>query len=220
MKVGTTYSKKQYKVYSKLYLVIGIIFALIGALLTIAIPPLGIVVLLVGGLFIKMSKGFKVSSIKGGHCKDIENFISTSEVKGYIKFNDDTKQILISPKFNPRIVNYSDVLDFELVEDGKSLVTKGGLGSAVVGGVLFGGVGAIVGGSTGKRKGVSTVTALKIRILVKDMNNPNAYINLITTYTKSDSMIYKISYEVAQKIFAMLQIVTSEAIPIADELNN
>jgi hypothetical protein len=210
MKAGTAYSKKQYKTYSKLYLVVGIIFIILGVLFTIALPPLGIVVLIIGVSMIMASKNFKKSSIEGGHSKEIEDFVSTSEVSGYIKFNDNTKQALISPKFNPRIVNYSDILDFELIEDGETVVTKGGLGKAVVGGVLFGRVGAIVGSNTSKRKSKTSISILKIKIAVRDMNNPNSYINLITTSTQTDSFIYKSSYEVAQKIMSMLQIVTSK----------
>lgn len=210
MKAGTAFSKKQYKTYSKLYLVVGIIFVIIGALLTIALPPFGIVVLIVGISMIMASRGFKKSSIEGGHSKEIEDFASTSEVPGYIKFNDNTKQVLISPKFNPRIVNYSDILDFELVEDGETVITKGGLGKAVVGGMLFGGVGAIVGSNTSKRKSKTSISILKIKIVVRDMSNPNSYINLITTSTQTDSFIYKNSYEVAQKIMSMLQIATSK----------
>ncbi|SUY47052.1 Uncharacterised protein [Clostridium putrefaciens] len=210
MKVGTTYSKKQYKVYAKLYLVTGIIFVILGTFFTIVFPPLGIIILPIGVLFIIMSKGFKKSSIEGGHSEEVENFIATNEVNGYIKFNDNTKQALISPKFNPRIVNYSDILDFGLIEDGKTLVTKGGLGNAVVGGTLFGGAGAIVGASTSKRKSVTSINVLKIKIVVKDMNNPNAYINLITTSTRTNSYIYKNYCEVGQRILSMLQIATSQ----------
>ncbi|EPZ54444.1 hypothetical protein H477_3583 [[Clostridium] sordellii ATCC 9714] len=47
--------------------------------------------------------------------------------------------------------NYKDIIEFELLEDGES-ITKGGLGRAVAGGVLLGGVGAIVGGVTGIEK--------------------------------------------------------------------
>ncbi len=210
MKAGTAFSKKQYKTYSKLYLVVGIIFIILGILFTIALPPLGIVVLIVGISMIMASRGFKKSSIEGGHSKEIEDFVSTSEVPGYIKFNDNTKQVLISPKFNPKIINYSDILDFELIEDGETVVTKGGLGKAIVGGMLFGGVGAIVGSNTSKRKSKTSISVLKIKIAVRDMNNPNSYINLITTSTQTDSFIYKNSYEVAQKIMSMLQIVTSK----------
>ncbi|WP_251861041.1 hypothetical protein [Clostridium sp. Marseille-Q2269] len=209
MKAGTTYSKKQYKLYSKVYLVVGIIFAILGIFLTIAFPPVGIIVLGFGTVVIMVSKNFKKSSIEGGHPKEVEDFVSTSEVNGYIKFNDNTKQMLISPKFNPKIVNYSDVLDFELIENGKTVVTKGGLGRAVAGGVLFGGVGAIVGGATGKKKSITSVSGLKIKLVVKDMNNPNLYINIITTPTKIDTFVYRTSYEIAEKILSMLQIVTS-----------
>ncbi|WP_462391929.1 hypothetical protein [Clostridium cadaveris] len=210
MKAGTSYSKKQYKTYSKVYLIVGIIFTVLGALIAIPVLPFGIVILVIGILMIVTSRNFKKSSIEGGYSKEFEDFISTSEVKGYIKFNDDTKQILISPKFNPRIINYSDILDFELIEDGETVVTKGGLGKAVAGGVLFGGVGAIVGGTTSKKKSITSISGLKIKIVVKDMNNPNSYINLITTSTKTDSFIYKNSYEIAQKILSMLQIATSQ----------
>ena len=182
----------------------------LGALFTIALPPFGIVVLIVGISMFVASRSFKKSSIEGGHSKEIEDFVSTSEVPGYIKFNDNTKQVLISPKFNPKIINYSDILDFELIEDGETVVTKGGLGKAIVGGMLFGGVGAIVGSNTSKRKSKTSISVLKIKIAVRDMNNPNSYINLITTSTQTDSFIYKNSYEVAQKIMSMLQIVTSK----------
>lgn len=210
MKAGTTYSKKQYKLYHRLYSIVGIIFIILGIFFAIVFPPVGIMILVIGIPIFVASRSFKKSSIEGGHSKEVEDFVSTSEVGEYIKFNDNTKQILISPKFNPRIVNYSDILDFELIEDGKTVETKGGLGKAVVGGVLFGDVGAIVGGSTSKKKSVTSVSGLKIKIVVRDMNNPNSYIRLITTSTKTDSFIYRSSYEDAQKILSMLQIVTSQ----------
>lgn len=209
MKAGTSYSKKQYKTYSILYLIAGIIFTVLGAILTIALPPIGIIVLIIGILMIGVSRNFKKSSIEGGFSEEIEEFVSTSEVSGYIKFNDNLKQVLISPKFNPRILNYSDILDYELLENGETVVTKGGLGSAIAGGVLFGRVGAIVGSNTGKKKSVTSINELRIKVVTKDMNNPNTYINLITSSTKTDSLIYRSSYETAQKIMSMLQIATT-----------
>lgn len=210
MKAGTVYSKKQYKTYAILYLIVGIIFIAIGAFFTIIVPPFGIIVLATGILMVAASRSYRKSSIEGGHSKEVEEFISTNEVGGYIKFNNNTKQILISPNFNPRIVNYSDILDFELIENGETVITKSGLGKAVAGGILFGGVGAIVGGTTSKKKSVTSISGLKIKVVVNDMNNPDSYINLITTSTKTDSFIYKNAYEVAQKILSMLQIATSQ----------
>lgn len=206
MKAGTTYSKKQYNTYSKLYSITGIAFIIIGILSTIPLPPFGIVVILVGILLLRMSKNFAFSAKEGGHSENIENFLATNEVKGYIKFNNDTKQLLVNPKRNPRIFNYSDIIDFELVENDKTIVNKGGLGRAMVGGGLFGGVGAVVGGVTGKSKTERTVSSLKIKLIVRDMNNPNIYINLLASPTKSTSLIYKTAYEVSQRILSMLQI--------------
>jgi hypothetical protein len=42
----------------------------------------------------------------------------------------------LGTKKNPKIYNYSDIVDFELLEDGES-ITKGGLGRAITGGLLF-----------------------------------------------------------------------------------
>lgn len=199
MKIGTTYSKKKYKLYAKVYSIVGIIFIVLGGLIAIPVLPFGIIVLGIGVLMVIVSKEFKKSSIEGGHSEEVENFISTSEVKGYIKFNDNTKQVLISPEFNPRIVNYSDILDFELIQDGKSIVTKSSFEES------------FFGGFTSKTKSETKIRRLRIKILVKDMNNPNAYIDLIKTSVETDSFIYKVNYEVAQKILSMLKIVTSQA---------
>ena len=86
-------------------------------------------------------------------------------------------------KKNPKIYNYSDIVDFELLEDGES-ITKGGLGRAITGGLLFGGIGAVVGGITGGKRSKSICNSLKIKITVNDMRSPVVYINLLATATK------------------------------------
>ena len=54
------------------------------------------------------------------------------------------------------VFNFNDVVSYELIQDGES-ITKGGVGRAVAGGILFGGVGAVVGGLTGKKKVVTEI---------------------------------------------------------------
>lgn len=83
---------------------------------------------------------------------------------------------------------------------------KGGLGKAAVGGALFGGVGAVVGGSTGSKKTKQVCEKLNIKITLKNMNNPIQYIHLINSPTKKDSMIYKSIYSTAQECLASLQV--------------
>lgn len=107
-----------------------------------------------------------------------------------------------------RIYSYNDILSFELIENGNS-ISKGGVGRAIIGGVLFGGIGAIVGGSTG-HKNKQTCTMLNIKITLKNINIPNEYITFIYGETKKDSSVYKGAFYTAQEILSTLQIICEE----------
>jgi hypothetical protein len=128
-----------------------------------------------------------------------------------IEFDDSQKKWLVPDGFmgkkkNPKVYNYSDIVDFELLEDGES-ITKGGIGRAVAGGLLFGGVGAVVGGVTGGKKSKAICKSLKIKITVNDINNPVVYINLLTTETKKDSFTYKTVYKATQECLSVLELI-------------
>lgn len=109
----------------------------------------------------------------------------------------------IGDRIPSKIYSFNDILNFELLEDGDT-VTKGGLGSAVVGGALFGGTGAVVGSVTGKKTTKKLIKSLKIKITLSDLNDPVAYIDLIDKETKVDSSIYKNAYNNAQTILSLL----------------
>ena len=109
------------------------------------------------------------------------------------------------------IFRYSDVISYELLEDGKS-ITKGGLGSAIVGGALFGGVGAIVGGTVGKKRTKQEITEYKIKIVTKNTFYPNLYIDFLTAgKIKSGSFLYKLYHDNAQSILSALSIMVNTA---------
>lgn len=105
-----------------------------------------------------------------------------------------------------RIYKYSDIINFELIEDGNT-VTKGGLGRAVAGGVLFGGVGAVIGGATGKKKTKGICSKLQIKITLNNVKTPVEYINLIMTDFKKDGLVYKAAYNNAQEIISILEVI-------------
>lgn len=144
----------------------------------------------------------------------LEEFLPTKKILNYIEF-DEQKRLWLIPdgfagkKVNPKIYSFDDIIEYELLQDGDS-VTKGGLGRAVAGGVLFGGVGAIVGGTTGKKKTKSVINDLKIKITVNNTCNPSVYVKLINAPTKANSIIYKTSYSAAQEILSMLSIITQK----------
>lgn len=107
---------------------------------------------------------------------------------------------------NNEVFQYTNLLDFELIEDGET-ITKSGLGRAVAGGLVFGGAGAIVGAVTGK-KSKSICNSMKIKLTLKNTYRDNININLITTDTKKSSIIYKASQTNAQNCISALQIIT------------
>ena len=99
----------------------------------------------------------------------------------------------------------SNLLSFELLEDGQSIV-KGGLGGAIVGGALFGGVGAVVGSLTGASN-KKVCNSMRIRITVKNSHVDTAYIDIVTSQIKTNNIVYKTAQEDAQKYLSALQII-------------
>ncbi|PKO09063.1 MAG: hypothetical protein CVU40_12705 [Chloroflexi bacterium HGW-Chloroflexi-2] len=79
---------------------------------------------------------------------------------------------------------------------------KGGLGRAVVGGVLSGGIGAIVGAST--RGSSDIVKSLTIRIITNNSFDSLRLIPLIKSNTKRDSSNYKNCMSAAQGIYSSI----------------
>lgn len=106
------------------------------------------------------------------------------------------------------VYQYEDIVDFELLEDGTSVV-KGGLGRAVVGGFMFGGVGAVVGGITAGKRAHQKCTNLCIKITVSSMVSPVVYISLISTETAKDSGTYKRHIRMHRRSFLLLQVICS-----------
>ena len=156
--------------------------------------------------------------------KAIDNFIISKNLGNYIYFDEKNKkwtipQGLIKKTINSnKIFSYNDVLSYELIEDGNS-ISKGGVGRAIVGGTLFGGIGAIVGGSTGHKQ-KQTCTKLQIKITLNNVDNPTEYITFISAETKKDSSVYKNSYSVAQQILSMLEIICNSKLDNSQENKN
>lgn len=144
--------------------------------------------------------------------KDLaKNFNITKKIGTYIEFDDDNMKWLVpdglfGKKINPRVYDYKDIIGFELLEDGYS-ITEGGLGKAVAGGLLFGEVGAVVGGITSKRKTKAIVNDLRIKITLDNLSSPMVCIPLLIAKTKSGSLTYKGAYSSAQEILSALSII-------------
>lgn len=112
--------------------------------------------------------------------------------------------------------NFKDLISAEIVEDDDVITTtttknKASVGKALVGGALFGGVGAIIGGNAGKSKSTSRNTKvcdkLQVKLTLNSVVKPVAYLNLIKARTRKDMKRYKQSYEKAEHFLGAFQVI-------------
>ena len=137
---------------------------------------------------------------------------SIKRVGGYLEINTANKTWSIPGIFGGTgMIPYSAILDYELLEDGTS-VTKGGasIGRAIVGGAVFGPVGLIIGGVTGKRKQKNFCTTMQIKITLNSISSPTRYIKFITSKTKKSGATYKTACKNAQEVLSLLNVITSD----------
>ncbi len=210
MTSGKKLTGEQCKQLSKKHLIIGIICVILGVLIAIPVLFLGIIILLFGVWMLLVSKGYKDSSTEGmtiGGSRG-DYFDCTSEVPGYIKFNDNTKEALILEQLRTRKVKYSDILDFQLVGDGETIIDIGDLMNGNAGGVLFRDLDSVADGNTSES--LNSIGWLRIKITIRDMNNPISYILIKKNAFDSDFEYYKKAYDTAQRILAMLKIAISQ----------
>ncbi|MEE3334238.1 MAG: SHOCT domain-containing protein [Ruminococcus sp.] len=188
-----------------------------------------------------LCQGFSLDSLKGlsldeikeririhaidmdENSKRLSSFSATFKVGGYIWFDDNHNWFLfpkgtISPKIdNCYVFKYDEIVDFEVLEDG-TIITKGGLGKALIGGALFGLAGAIAGGTSKKTKDVCT--KLEIKITTNNSDRPIVYLNLLHAETKKNSFVYKQTSKTVQDILSKFQIVVDKLEQEKDILKN
>lgn len=103
--------------------------------------------------------------------------------------NDTGKQIcILLPQFK-KVIGFDQVYDVEYVVNEETIASKSTLrtiGGAVVGGVLAGGVGAIVGGLSGKTKTESKISKIAVKVLIRDIDIPALNISYFDCKTLPD----------------------------------
>ncbi|MGC3746865.1 SHOCT domain-containing protein [Enterococcus faecalis] len=133
--------------------------------------------------------------------KESKEFTETGSY-GPLKI-DDTRKLF---KYKSEIFNYTDLISFELIEDGNQ-VTHGGisLGRAALGGILFGTSGAaITGASKIKKEDKNYCSQLDIMIHVKNSPKPTKFIKLITFKIDKSKFMYKQMANTAKEILGGL----------------
>lgn len=134
-------------------------------------------------------------------------FKPTKKIEKYFHVDDVNKMWCVPcSKESKAVYKFSDLIDFELIENGNT-VTSGSLGRAIAGNIMFGGMGAVIGGMTGKQK--QTCNKLQIKITVKDLKHPALFITFIDFETKKDGVIYRETIKSVEEIASLLQVIKS-----------
>jgi len=146
-----------------------------------------VIIVFVLAIIVAIIIAFHVSGQKGEVSDKIEaqsgftasqTFIGVDGASGIAI--DETKDLLclisrLGAVLTSRVVPYADVLSVELIEDGSSITktSRGSqLGGALVGGVLLGGLGAVVGGLSGSKTTSQKIKRVDLRVVIDDTKSP------------------------------------------------
>ena len=133
----------------------------------------------------------------------VRSGVGNSEID--VKLDTEKQTVLICYYFNEAIhkIPFKEIIECEVIED-KNTVMKGGVGRAIIGGALAGGVGAIVGANT--RAGKNMIYNLQIRIITSNINNSLYTINIINNLSgvNIDSYEYKNGISFANEVYATI----------------
>jgi hypothetical protein len=144
--------------------------------------------------------------------KSIERFESqgykVTKRIGSILIDEENKKWAVCNSKNG-IHNFSDISSVEIKENGQKYKSQHGIIRAVVGGAVFGAVGALAGAGSAHR--AQTISHLSVDIYLKDFDCPLETVPLISSATKTDSFLYKSAYENIQKMAATLTIMQNMA---------
>lgn len=108
-----------------------------------------------------------------------------------------------------KIYKFEDLLDYEIVENGQSII-QGKTANTLIGGLLGGGLGALAGAS-GSRRIDNVCNKLEIKLIINDVTIPSIQLVLLDNETDKASAKYKARYDKAIEFEAVLKIIMSNA---------
>lgn len=99
-----------------------------------------------------------------------------------------------------RVMHINEINGFDIKVNGASTTN---VGNAIVGGLIFGGVGAILGGMSNRKEKISDIRMI---FNIDDFNNPVIELKFIDSATKKGSIIEEAAQKNIQKICSLLTI--------------
>lgn len=156
--------------------------------------------------FIKFSAENKVN---------VNNFQATKNF-GYLYVDFNSKRWFFSDHLlkkpeNPIIFSFDQLADYSVTEDGNT-IQKSGTGSAIAGGLLFGGIGLVAGGLLG-RKVKETINKMSITIYVNSLWAESYTVPIITAPVKKGTLTYNSAKSTFESYTKLLDSIQAQSTP-------
>lgn len=152
---------------------------------------------------------------KGSSLQPSEMTIKTYNDYAFIT-DDVNESVTIVTPTKIHVLRYSDIVSISYEENGSDVYNKS-LGGAVAGGILFGGVGAIVGSNTSKTTQNKEVKNMSIKILLKSTSNSTIVLTIYNGYLKTKEDADRALYEGLMKEVSGIKDIFSIIIDMVDK---
>lgn len=110
-----------------------------------------------------------------------------------------------------KLIKYETIIECKIIEN-SNVINSGGIGRAIVGGIIAGDSGAIVGANTRKSKNI--VSSLLIRIVTKEIDEPLYTVELLDYQIDTNKPLYanfyKQAMEFANNVYATIQAIIND----------
>ena len=125
------------------------------------------------------------------------------------KYKSDKKKFLRYRSENDTR-NFKEIIDFELLEDGDAIVSGASAAGAIIGGVAFGGVGAIVGSMLPNKSNKKTCTSLVLRLAFNNINQYDKQLSFLHSEIKRSDPSFKVLYSDIQSVISFLTVIIKQ----------
>lgn len=126
------------------------------------------------------------------------SFISADGLSGIAVDDEQKKLCLIGDTAAYKIISYRDLLAFDVIQNGVS-VTKTARASqaatAVLGGLMFGGIGALTGALTSKTVTHKKIKGVDLKLTINDITNPIFFLNFQNVEVAAGGRIHSAAME-------------------------
>lgn len=155
--------------------------------------------------------------------QELQNFGATKVIMGTydtegIAINETNDLVMLFKSTKDTITQktlpYNSIMSAELFENGTSInkiVSSSMIGRTIIGGALGGGVGAIIGGLSGKQKTIEQVSEIYLHITINDMSTPSFNIYFLESACTKGDVVYNRSMNKARNTLGLIGIIIKRA---------